>query len=146
MKRPNVGVGIIIQNAQGEILIGKRKGSHSPYFSIPGGHLEMGETFEEGIKKEVLEETGLIIKNPVVIGITNNLRTYKKTGIHHISVNMFSNEFEGTPQITEPEKCEGWFWVKPTELPQPHFEASEIAVECFLKNKFYLKNPTRNTP
>jgi 8-oxo-dGTP diphosphatase len=45
--RPKVGVGIIMQNAQNEILIGKRKGSHAPLFSIPGGHLENGETFEE---------------------------------------------------------------------------------------------------
>jgi len=140
MKRPNVGIGIIIQNEDGKILVGKRKGSHSPFYSIPGGHLEMGETFEEGIKKEVLEETGLIIKNPVVTSITNNLRTFKGTGIHHVSVNMFVDNFEGTPIVMEPNKCEGWIWVKPDALPQPHFDASEFAVECFLKKQFYIKN------
>jgi len=140
MQRPNVGIGIIIQNAAGEILVGKRKGSHSPFYSIPGGHLEMGETFEAGIKKEVLEETGLTIENPVVINITNNLRTYASTGIHHISVNMFTKNFVGIPKVMEPEKCEKWFWVNPEELPQPHFDASEFAVECFLKKEFYLKN------
>ncbi|MFK8004817.1 MAG: NUDIX hydrolase [Saprospiraceae bacterium] len=140
MQRPNVGIGIIIQNAKGEILVGKRKGSHSPFYSIPGGHLEMGESFEEGIKKEVLEETGLIIKNPVVIGITNNLRTFETTGIHHVSVNLFTDKFEGTPKVMEPEKCEKWFWVKPENLPQPHFDASEFAVECYLKKQFYLPN------
>jgi len=112
MQRPNVGIGIIIQNAKGEILVGKRKGSHSPFYSIPGGHLEMGETFEEGIKKEVLEETGLIIENPVVIAVTNNLRTFESSGIHHVSVNMFTDKFEGVP----------------------------FAVECFLEKQFYIKN------
>ncbi len=140
MNRPNVGIGIIIQNSNGEILIGKRKGSHSPFYSIPGGHLERGETFEEGIKKEVLEETGLTIEKPVVIGVTNNLRTFKESGIHHISVNMFTDDFKGIPKAMEPEKCEEWFWVKPQELPQPHFDASEFAVECFLKKQFYIKN------
>ena len=140
MQRPNVGIGIIIQNANGEILVGKRKGSHSPFYSIPGGHLEMGETFEEGIKKEVLEETSLIIENPVVIAITNNLRTYQSTGIHHISVNMFTDQFKGIPKAMEPDKCEKWFWVKPDNLPQPHFDASEFAVECFLKKQFYIIN------
>lgn len=140
MQRPNIGIGIIIQNANGEILVGKRKGSHSPFYSIPGGHLEMGETFEEGIKKEVLEETGLEIKKPVVIGITNNLRTFETSGIHHISVNMFTDNFKGIPMTMEPNKCEKWFWVKPQELPQPHFDASEFAVECFLKKQFYIKN------
>ena len=100
----------------------------------------MGETFEEGIKKEVLEETSLIIENPVVIAITNNLRTYQSTGIHHISVNMFTDQFKGIPKAMEPDKCEKWFWVKPDNLPQPHFDASEFAVECFLKKQFYIIN------
>ena len=140
MQRPNVGIGIIIQNAKGEILVGKRKGSHSPFNSISGGHLKMGETFEIGIKKEVLEETGLIINKPTVIAITNNLRTFKKTGIHHISVNMFTDNFEGTPIVMEPEKCEKWILIDPRNLPQPHFDASAFAIECYLKNKFYITN------
>lgn len=140
MQRPNVGLGIIIQNDAGEILVGKRKGSHSPFYSIPGGHLEIGESFEEGIKKEVLEETGLIIKNPIVIGVTNNLRTFHQSGIHHVSINLFTDKFEGIPMAMEPEKCEEWFWVNPKELPQPHFDASEFAVACFLEKKFYLPN------
>ena len=44
---PRVGVGVILLNPQGKILLGKRKGSHAPYWSIPGGHLEHGESFEE---------------------------------------------------------------------------------------------------
>lgn len=141
MKRPNVGIGIIIQNKKGEILVGKRKGSHSPYYSIPGGHLEMGETFEACIKKEVMEETGMTIFNPKVLCVTNNLQTYKENGIHHVSVNMFTTEYKGEPQTIEPQKCEGWEWVNPKELPQPHFEPSEIAVKCFLENKFYNQEP-----
>ncbi|MDN6109542.1 MAG: NUDIX domain-containing protein, partial [Enterobacterales bacterium] len=42
-----VGVGVIIANPQGQILLGKRCGSHAPFWSIPGGHLEEGETFEQ---------------------------------------------------------------------------------------------------
>ncbi len=76
IERPKVGVGVIIENEHNEILIGKRIGSHSPYFSIPGGHLEMGETFEEAAVKEIFEETGLKISTPEVICITNNLKTF----------------------------------------------------------------------
>jgi ADP-ribose pyrophosphatase YjhB (NUDIX family) len=32
------------------------------YWSLPGGVLEVGETLEEGVCREVLEETGLLIK------------------------------------------------------------------------------------
>ncbi|HEY3403818.1 MAG TPA: NUDIX domain-containing protein [Ohtaekwangia sp.] len=86
MERPNVGVGVIIENNEGKILIGKRKGSHSPFYSIPGGHLESGETFEEAAIKEIEEETGLTIYAPEVIAVTNNLRTYAIEKRHYISV------------------------------------------------------------
>ena len=42
---PRVGVGVILVNHQGQVLLGKRKGSHAPYWSIAGGHLELGESF-----------------------------------------------------------------------------------------------------
>jgi ADP-ribose pyrophosphatase YjhB (NUDIX family) len=39
---PRVGLGVIIVNNDGKILIGKRTGSHAPYYSIPGGKMVMG--------------------------------------------------------------------------------------------------------
>ena len=140
MDRPGVGIGVIIQNKEGKILIGKRKGSHSPYYSIPGGHLENGETFEAAAIKEVWEETGLTLLNPKVFCVTNNLRTYNEEKKHYVSINLFSNQYEGQPELKEPHKSEMWMWCDPTDLPQPHFDASETAVACYLNNKFYLSS------
>jgi 8-oxo-dGTP diphosphatase len=140
MERPKVGIGVIIERPDNKILIGKRIGSHAPFFSIPGGHLELGETFEEAAIKEVFEETGLKIYNPKVICITNNLRTYSEERKHYISVNLFTNEFEGEVEVKEKDKCESWDWYSPQDIPNPHFDASEFAIECFLNNKFYIAN------
>lgn len=138
MERPGVGIGVIIQNAKGEILVGKRKGSHSPYYSIPGGHLELGETFEEAAIKEVKEETGLTLFHPKVIGVTNNLRTYAMENKHYVSVILLATDFEGEARVMEPNKCESWFWSLPSDIPKPHFDASEFAVECWMNNQFYI--------
>ena len=138
--RPKVGIGIIIVNKDSKILIGKRKGSHAPYFSIPGGHLELGETFEKTAIRETKEETGIDIENPKVIGITNDLITYHKDDKHFVSVVLVTKDFSGKAEIKEPDKCEGWQWVDPKELPLPHFKASEMAVKCYLKKKFYFPN------
>lgn len=138
MERPKVGVGIIIQNEKGEILIGKRRGGHAPYYSIPGGHLEVGETFEEAAIKEVLEETGLLIFNPKVFCVTNNLRTYLSEHKHYVSVNLFTRHFEGIVTLKEPEKCESWGWYPIESLPTPQFDASEFAIDCFVKKQFYI--------
>lgn len=138
MERPKVGVGVIIENKEGKVLIGKRKGSHAPYYSIPGGHLEAGESFEKAAIKEVLEETGLEIIAPKVICVTNNLDTYKSEGKHYISVALVADEFKGTPVVLEPDKCEGWQWVDPRAIPKPYFDASAFAIECYLKGEFYI--------
>jgi 8-oxo-dGTP diphosphatase len=135
--RPRIGLGVIIVNQDGKVLIGKRKGSHAHFYSIPGGTLELGETFEEGSKREIKEETDLDINNPEVIAVTNNLATYHSEGVHYVSIIILVKDFSGEPKIMEPEKCDGWLWVDPRNLPMPHFEASQTAITCYLEKRFY---------
>ncbi len=85
-EKPKIGVGVIILNTKGLILLGKRSNIHAPYYSIPGGHLEIGETFEEAAIREVKEETDLDIIDPKVIAVTNNLQTFVREGVHYISI------------------------------------------------------------
>ena len=86
MKFVKTGIGVILVNDKGKVLIGKRCGSHACKYSIPGGHLEAGETFEQATKREIKEETNLDIKFPKIIAVTNNLETYKEEGLHYISI------------------------------------------------------------
>jgi 8-oxo-dGTP diphosphatase len=131
-----VGVGIIIEH-QGKVLMGKRIGGYAPYYSIPGGSVEEGESFEEAVIRETLEECNLRLINPKVIGLTNNLRTFKEEGIHFVSIILLATEFEGELKTCEPDKCESWEWHDPKNLPQPHFEASEVCIANYLSKKFY---------
>ncbi|MFA5249730.1 MAG: NUDIX domain-containing protein [Candidatus Paceibacterota bacterium] len=130
-----VGLGVIILRKDGKVLIGKRKGKFVPEYSIPGGHLDVGETFEEGAAREVKEETGMMVKNLKVVSVSNNLETYRKTGRHYISVNLLTTDFEGEPTIMEKNKCEEYLWCKPNEVPEPHFEASKRGLEMYFSGK-----------
>jgi 8-oxo-dGTP diphosphatase len=138
MDRPKVGLGVIILNKKAQVLVEKRIGAHAPYWSIPGGHLELGETFERGAIRELKEEFNLDIENPKVIAVTNNLRTYRQEGLHYISIILVVKEFRGTPKIMEPDKCADFLWTDPLDLPKPHFDASELGISCYLKNLPYV--------
>jgi 8-oxo-dGTP diphosphatase len=135
--RPGVGLGVILVNSEGKILVGKRKGSHAQKWSIPGGHLELGSAFELDAVREVKEETDLNIENPRVIAVTNNLETYREEGKHYVSIILLADRYSGELKNTEPGKCEEWRWVDPRELPEPHFDASRLGVECYLKKSVY---------
>ncbi|WP_429084096.1 nucleotide triphosphate diphosphatase NUDT15 [Aeromonas bivalvium] len=133
---PRVGIGVILVNPRGQVLIGKRKGSHSPYWSIAGGHLELGESFESAAVREVEEETGFIIQYPRVVAVSNNLETWRESGLHYVSVALLA-EVSGEPELREPDKCEEWRWCDPKELPEPHFDASRQAIACWLAGTSY---------
>ncbi|HEX7368567.1 MAG TPA: NUDIX domain-containing protein [Candidatus Saccharimonadales bacterium] len=41
-------------------------------YDLPGGGLEIGEMLEDGVTREVWEETGLRVANPRIVGVTSN--------------------------------------------------------------------------
>jgi len=132
------GVGVIIVNPQGNILLGKRCGEHAPFWSIPGGHLDAGETFEQCAQREIAEETGLLIEQPSFIGVSNNLQTWRAEGKHTVSICLWVRHPGGEAERKEPEKCAEWRWCSPHALPEPHFEASRNAIQLWLSGQTYL--------
>ncbi|MHA1991073.1 MAG: NUDIX domain-containing protein [Candidatus Hodarchaeales archaeon] len=70
-----LGVGAVIINEQQEVLLVKLTyGRAQNQYLIPGGLLEAGETLEEGLIREIKEETGLDIKPKGIIGIRSMIR------------------------------------------------------------------------
>lgn len=65
---PEPTVGGIVYNPEDEILLLKSRKSKDRYV-IPGGHIELGETMEHALKREILEETGLVIHNAVLVSV-----------------------------------------------------------------------------
>lgn len=138
--RAHVDIGVIIVDSAGQVLVGKQEGSHTPYWSIPGGFLEPGESFEAAAIREVKEETGLDIANPIILCVTNNLKTFGQEGLHVISACLLVKEFSGTPSLMKPDKCSEWQWCDPFVLPEPHFEASQEAVSRYLEREYYFQS------
>lgn len=116
---PRIGVSVSICK-EGKVLLGHRKGEHGKdTWAVPGGHLDFGETLEACAKREVLEETGLVV-NDVRKGVVTE-DFFKETGKHYVTFHMISNWTGGEPRICEPDKCSEWKWISRTELPEHIF-------------------------
>ena len=65
--QPIVGVGAVIVDQGRVVLVKRRYEPLAGQWSLPGGRLELGETLEAGLAREMVEETGLVVEvGPVV--------------------------------------------------------------------------------
>jgi len=130
--QPMVGVGVFVVK-DGQILLGQRKGSHGAgLYSLPGGHLEKNETFEKCAAREAMEEAGIEIDNIHTLTAINDL--FPRDGLHYATIFMIADYKKGKVTNMEPEKCTGWNWYDPNELPQPMTETVVKALKWMYDN------------
>nr|GMD51831.1 nudix hydrolase 1-like [Ipomoea batatas] len=118
-KVPKVAVAVFIMKGE-KVLVGKRlAGAGTSYFSVPSGHLEFVEIFEECAAREVKEETGLELKNIETLKVINHVFHNEAKPSHYV-VLLIRAELSDPNQIpenVEPDRCEGWDeW---NDMPKP---------------------------
>lgn len=118
---PRVRVGVAVIVTRGDrILLGQRKGSHgAETWALPGGHLEFGESLEACARREVFEETGLLVGGIRRVDFTNDL--FRAEGKHYVTLFVAADCGAGEPLLREPEKCARWGWFAWSSLPEPLF-------------------------
>jgi 8-oxo-dGTP diphosphatase len=104
-------------------------------WTMPGGKLHFGETFEKGAKREVLEETGMILHDAKVICVNNDI----VETAHFITIGLYSENFEGEAQVLEPDEITEWKWFDLHNLPSPLYFPSKEVLENYKEKKFYIK-------
>ena len=96
--QPIVGVGAVIVD-HGKVVLVKRK--YEPLagqWSLPGGRLELGETLEAGLAREMVEETGLVVEVGPVVDVFDRilLDTERRVRYHYVLIDYLCRPVEGT--------------------------------------------------
>jgi 8-oxo-dGTP diphosphatase len=94
-EQPLVGVAAVIFKGEEVLLVRRGQEPAKGVWSLPGGLVEVGETLVEGVQREIIEETGLIVR---ILGVTAVLeRIYRdpddRIPYHYILID-FACEYE----------------------------------------------------
>lgn len=101
----------MIENGQGQILVQDRQNKNWPGITFPGGHIEKEESFHDAVVREVEEETGLHIKQPVLCG-TKQFQTNQDE--RYVVLLYKTNSFSGELKSSDEGEV---FWIDKAALP-----------------------------
>lgn len=128
MKRIEVAVGII-QNEKAQVLINQRivKDRYFRKWEFPGGKLELGETAQQALNRELEEELGIFVESSKELMLLEHDYSDRKVRLHVLYVIKYSGE----PQGKEGQAIR---WSELSQLSDFDFLAGNKAIIDTLKN------------
>lgn len=102
----------MLSDGAGNILVQDRNDPDWPGLCFPGGHVEPGESFVESVIREVWEETGLMVEDPILCG-TKQFQT--KEGARYVVLFYRATRWHG--QLRSSDEGEV-FWIPRNTLSQ----------------------------
>ena len=132
----------MVYDDKGNILVQNRKNPNWPGITFPGGHVEPGESFVESVIREVYEETGLAVENPILCGV-KQFQTRK--GERYVVFLYKTNRFSGEVKSSDEGKV---FWIPRNTLEQytliPHFMQMVEVFESDRLSEFFYRAEGEN--
>jgi len=104
-----VATGGLIFNQQGQLLLSEHTYRRLHPWGLPGGDLKFGEDPVDGIKREILEETGLTVRNVRLLLVENS------DEIHHIALTYLCTDVSG--EFIANEEVSGIRYFDTDQLP-----------------------------
>jgi ADP-ribose pyrophosphatase YjhB (NUDIX family) len=113
-ERPVATVGAIIERPDGKILF-VRTHKWRNTLGVPGGKIERGETQENALKREILEETGLTIRDARFVLVQEAIDSPEFHKPAHMLLLNYSCRVDDTSRLLLNDEAEAFLWVTPSE-------------------------------
>jgi 8-oxo-dGTP diphosphatase len=131
--QPRVGVGVLIVDERGRVLLTLRKfPPEAGCWSIVGGKVDFLEAIEACAIREASEEVGLKISIDRLLCITDHL--LPDEGQHWVSPAYLGRILGGEVRNCEPEKTHEVGWFLPVQLPQNLTMTARNAIAAYLRD------------
>ncbi|MFO8020749.1 MAG: NUDIX hydrolase [Promethearchaeia archaeon] len=103
--RPHVGIGVLLVRNDKLLLVKRKYDPDAGLWSIPGGHLELGERVKNAAIRECEEETGFKVKITELAGIIDKVMKDEEGRIefHYVLINYFVKQIED--DLNQPPKA-----------------------------------------
>jgi 8-oxo-dGTP diphosphatase len=123
---PGIGVGLIIRRDDGRVLMCRRlKAPEADHWNIVGGKIDKMELAADAARREAEEETGLKIGEIRFLCLVEGI--LEDEAQHWVSLIYVTDDFEGEPVLTEPDKHADLQWIDIGDVPRPLSMFSERA-------------------
>ncbi|MFB7124983.1 MULTISPECIES: NUDIX hydrolase [Streptomycetaceae] len=128
---PLLGAGVIVPTGDGRVLIGRRTtAGEPPTWSLPGGKVDLGESFERTAARELAEETGIVLPAEEMRVLAVHLD--HELGRPRLTAAVLAPPSLAEAVVTEPHACGGWERVPVDALPEPMFYPSALVLGSWL--------------
>ncbi len=110
-------------------------------FNFPGGHLEDNETIIKAAERELLEETGIIVK-PMDLHLVHV--SHRKTNHAYIDLYFRAYAWHGEPRITEENKSDEILWADLSNLPENMLDYEKDSLKQIEDHEIYSQFGWKN--
>ena len=124
---------VIILNEKNEVLLQKR---HDGYWGLPGGLMDLGESFEEVAKREVFEETGLVVENLKLLNVRSGSDYYLKVAngdeLYSATAVYYTKNVSGDMKIDYSESEKMQYFLQ-DELPHKLNDKDKKSIDYYFE-------------
>ena len=131
---PIVGVGAVVIDGTKVLLVRRGNEPLKGEWSLPGGAVELGETLQQGVVREVLEETGLVVVPAGIVDVLDRITQEEvvqdgasgRVRYHYVLVDFVCHVTGGA--LREGSDADEVRWVAREELGEYHLAPITVRV------------------